>query len=128
MPAAAHPFLVALALTALLIALTFTLGRLGRRKPHIASAAVTAALLVYAVYQAEMLGRALRFPRGLLVFHLVFANLAALSFLAVIATGVRLARREAGRRGAHRRVVYAFVALTAVATLTGTWMLTRASE
>jgi hypothetical protein len=117
-------FLLALGVTAALVLFTAWLGRLGRRRAHLAAAAVAVTAFGYTVFAAEQLGRVLEFPRLTLGVHLVFANLGLLALVGVIATGTRLfLREEASRRRWHRRLIGAFLTLLTLATATGTWML-----
>ena len=122
-------FLLAFAGTLAGVAMTAGLGlRGGHRRLHVASAALTAAVFVVAVYLAEMLGRVLAIPRGILAVHLVFANAATAALVAVVVTGVSLWRRDLPtRRRRHRRLVVTFVVLVVVATGTGTWMVMSSS-
>ena len=115
------------AATVVAVAVTALLGRKARRRAHFVAAAVSAGLLVWAIYLAETLGRTLLMPRGPLLVHLVFANAGAVAFLTVVATGVRLARTTTGgRRRWHRRAVVAFLLLVVAAACTGTYMVLQA--
>ena len=129
MPSAAYPFYQSFALTLVLVAIAAILGRLARRRPHVATATVAGVSLCYTIYLAEKLGGVVTIPRRLLVIHLVFANLAALAFIVVVVSGVRLFRsEEARRRRWHRAAVIAFIALTVLSAGTGTHMLTHATS
>lgn len=125
---AAYPFYLSFALTLGVVAVAAVLGRLARRRPHVATATVAGVLLAYTVYLAEMLGTVVIIPRRLLVVHLVFANLAALAFIVVVVSGVRLFRSDqSARRRWHRGAVIAFIALTVLSAGTGTHMLMNAT-
>ena len=126
MPPQVPGFLASLAITVVAVGVTLALGRLGKRKPHVASATVTALLLAYTIYLAEMLGRLLVMPRQILVIHLVFANAGALAFIMVVITGSRLFWLEdPARRRWHRRAVVVFIVLVLCTISTGTYLLTQ---
>ena len=126
MPDEAKALILSLGLTLAVAAMTALLGRLSRRRTHVASAVATTLAFAYTVYLAEVLGGRLQIPRPILVVHLVFANLATLAYLVVVVSGVRLLRREAAeRRRLHRRAIVALAVLALLATASGLYMLTR---
>ena len=128
MPADVTRFYWSFGLTLAVVLVTALLGRFGRRRPHVVSALFAGCSLGYTVYLAEMLGRGLVIPRGILIIHLVFANSAALSFILVVLSGSRLFRLEqAMRRTWHRRAVMMFLVLVVLAAGTGTYMISQAA-
>lgn len=118
-------FLINLALTVLLLGLSFWSGRRGRRRLHYGMVTAFLVTLAAAVVQAEIYGRGFRFDPVRLGIHLACAFLAIALVPVAIVTGWRLRTRPASRP-AHRRAVGAFVTATGLAIVTAGWMFLSA--
>ena len=118
-------FWVALVATVALLLLALVSGLRRHRRAHLVAGPAAMVSLAIAILLTEQLARLYEFPEPIRSIHLVCAKIGGLLAIPVILTGVWLWRRPGARR-AHRVAVFAFVAATLVATVTGLWMCSQA--
>ncbi|MFO1051516.1 MAG: hypothetical protein U1F36_04840 [Planctomycetota bacterium] len=114
-------FWICFAATLLLLGLTLRTGFAGRRRPHVALALATVAMLTVTVLLTEALLRAVVFPEKEMGIHLVFAKSGALLVLPVALTGIATWKRRAFLRW-HLIAVLLFLVAAVTATGTGIWV------
>ena len=111
---------------ALLAALT---GKAGRRRVHVRAVGGMFVSLLITILCAERLGRSydLKAAGVITPVHLTLAKITTLAYLGPVITGLCLWRDPTWRRW-HRRTVAVALGLTAVALVTGTWMILAAEK
>jgi len=119
-------FLVALALTVLLLVALVVTGHKGQRSAHYALVVLTLASLVWAVREAEVYGQGLVFEgaaESVRTIHFVFVGCVLALLPVMVVTGVRLARVEdPARRRLHAKMAYAFLVMVLVTCTLGAAM------
>jgi len=104
-------------------------GRAGRRRAHVWLVGAMFASLLVTILCAERLGRSydLKAAGVITPVHLMLAKITTLAYLGPVITGVCLWRNPRWRTR-HRRAVAVALGLTAVALVTGTWMILAAER
>ncbi len=114
-------FLIALAVTVLLLVVTLLLGFQRRRRAHLLSAISTVLALLVAIYFAETVGSYWVFPKWPLRIHLSIAWAATGLILPVLVSGIQ-ALRQRGRAPGHKKLVFLWLAVVLGAICTGCWI------
>ena len=114
-------FLIALAVTVVLLAGTLWSGFRGQRRAHVPFAVATILALLVAIYFAETVGTYWNFPDWPLWIHLRFAWAGTILILPVAVSGI-LALRRPGSAPGHKKLVFVFLGVVLCAIATGTWI------
>lgn len=112
-------------LVSLLVADVMT-GLRGARKAHLILVSCTIPTLLFAIYEADSVGRYYTFGRTILTIHLTLAKSATLAVIPVAGSGIWLLRTGRCRR-VHFWIVMGFLALAAAASVTGALLFTDAT-
>jgi len=118
------PFWIAFCATLVLMTGALITGFRGVRRLHLVLGPATMVALLVAIVLTEQMASRYEFPEEELWWHLLFAEAAALLALPVIGTGIWYWRRPQVRRW-HVISVFAWIAVTLVATATGFWMFSN---
>lgn len=116
-----------LSLTLVLLGTALVTGRRRLRRAHLWVGPLTMLSLLVTVLLAEQLVRRYEFPERPMAIHLVFAKTAGFLALPVIVSGVWLVFRP-GLRRLHQVAVGLFVLAAVIATGTGLWIFSLATE
>jgi len=121
--------IVFLFLTVGLLAGAVMTGLQARRRVHIPVVVVAVVSLGVTIFFAERLGRLydLEAAGWVTPVHLTLAKITTAAFLLPIATGVRTLKHP-GTRSLHRKLVFAVLALVAITSAFGTWMILAAER
>ena len=126
------PFLFALALTLLALAGVIWSGLTRRRRMHYAGIVLMLVLLSWAIYEAEIMGKALKYEGVAATFRSIHFVAVALTFLTIpvlIWTGLRVAKEDTWqRRRPHRLAAYFFVGIVVITATLGTAMTVSATR
>lgn len=120
-------FVLSLLGTLVLVAAALVTGKRGQRRAHVKVVALVFVSLFVTILLAERLGRSydLQAAGAITPVHLTLAKITTLAFLGPVLTGYRTWRDPAWRVW-HRRAVLVALSLTALALVTGTWMIVAA--
>jgi hypothetical protein len=122
-------FCTAVGLTVVFLVAVVVTGLRGRITVHIPCVVATLASLAAAIWFALELGQVYDLPSAGVItpVHKVLANLATVSYLLPVITGIRTLRSRRHRR-LHFLAALLVLGLTAAATVTGTLMLLWATK
>jgi hypothetical protein len=122
-------FCTAVGFTVVFLTVVVVTGLRGRITVHIPCVLATLVSLVIAIVYALELGKIYDLPGTGAIFtvHMAVAKLAAASYVLPVITGIRTLKSRVHRR-THFRAAMFVLAMTAAASITGTWMLVAAQK
>lgn len=115
--------------TVALLAAAVAAGLRARRRLHVTLVATALASLGLTIWQAVRMGELydLAAAGAITPVHLTLAKLTAVAYLLPIATGLRTWRHPSAKRW-HRKVAFLALGMTALAIVTGVWMMLAAER
>lgn len=119
-------FVVAFALTVVLLGIAVALGFLRKRKTHVAFVLATVGALGVTIYYAYELGkiRDLAAAGWITPFHLTLAKVTTAALLLPVVTGLRVWNHPEAKP-LHRKFAYLALGLVVASAITGFWMISR---
>lgn len=122
-------FALSAALTVVLLAAAVRAGFRARRRLHVTLVALVLTSLGVTIWHAERMGELydLAAAGAITPVHLTIARLTVLAYLLPIATGLRTWRHP-GTKRLHRKLAFLALGMTALAIVTGVWMMLAAER